>query len=167
MYVCVCVCEEREEEREDESLYYQTATLLSKAEQDGGTVVHHHEQPTHVVLEELRANIQHANILSSIQANILSSIQANILSSIQANIQSSIQANILSSIQANIQSSLPMLCWKNSEHRPLFASSGQEMTMNCTVDEDCVCSEDVSSLVGRDGGGGGEWRRKWNKQGRL
>ena len=41
--VCVCVCEEREEERGDESLYYQRATLLSKAEQDGETVVHHHE----------------------------------------------------------------------------------------------------------------------------
>ena len=45
-----------------------------------------------------------------------------------------------------------MLCWKNSEHCPLFASSGQEMTMNCTVDEDCVCSEDVYESVGRGGG---------------
>ena len=134
--MCVCAREEREEERGDKSLYYQRATLLSKAEQDGGTVVHHHEQPTNAVLEELRANIQQANILSSVQANILSSIQAN----------------ILSSIQANIQSSLPILCWKNSEHCPLFASSGQEMTMNCTVDEDCVCSEDVYESVGRGGG---------------
>ena len=29
------------------------------------------------------------------------------------------------------------------------------MTMNCTVDEDCVCSEDVYEPVGREGGGGG------------
>ena len=75
--VCVCVREEREEERGDESLYYQRATLLSKAEQDGGTVVHHYEQPTNVVLEELRANIQQANIQSSIQVNILSSIHTS------------------------------------------------------------------------------------------
>ena len=30
------------------------------------------------------------------------------------------------------------------------------MTMNCTVDEDCVCSEDVYESVGREGEGGGD-----------